>query len=253
MFTPSLSLLSQAATTGPEEVAPTFWQNTEMYLQSVFKKVSQISLPMWIALAALVALAVVLLVIGGRKAKWSATTIAFAALAIALSFLLSNIRLYRMPQGGSITLASMLPLQLFSYAFGVIPGILTGIAYGVLQFLQTPSLLPIAPFFAVCQLILDYVLAFGLIGLAGVFGKKRGNDQRRLSYGIVLACVLRFVCSVASGVLFFAEYAGDQNPLWYSVVYNGSYMLPEMLISVVIGILIGPRLCKVMRQSASIK
>lgn len=253
MFTPSLSLLSEATTAIPVETAPTFWQNAETYLQSVFKKVGQISPPMWIALAALVALAVVLLVIGGKKAKWSATTIAFAALALALSFLLSNIRLYRMPQGGSITLASMLPLMLFSYAFGVIPGLLTGVAYGVMQFLQTPSLLPIAPFFAVCQLILDYILAFGLIGLAGVFSKKRGNDQWRLSYGIALASVLRFVCSVASGVLFFAEYAEGQNPFWYSVVYNGSYMLPELVICVVIGVLIGPRLCKVMRQSANVK
>ncbi len=212
----------------------------------MFNKLAEIGLSTWIALFALVALAALLLIVGGKKAKWSASTIAFAALAIALSFLLSNIRLYRMPQGGSITLVSMLPLMLFSYAFGVIPGLLTGVAYGVLQFLQTPSLLPITPFFAVCQVILDYLLAFGLIGLAGLFSKGKAQERVRLTAGITLAAFLRFVCSVLSGVLFFAEYAGDQNPILYSMIYNGSYMLPEMLLCILVGVLVGPRLCKAM-------
>ncbi len=228
-----------------------FFGSVAVYFQSMFKKIGEIELSMWIALIALVALAVVLLVVGRKNTKWSANTIAYAALAIALSYILSNIRLYRMPQGGSVTLASMLPLMLFSYAFGLVPGLLTGFTYGLLQFLQTPSLLPIAPLYAVCQILLDYPLAFGLIGLAGIFKpKKGGNDRLPLALGIGLTSILRFACSVLSGVLFFAEYAGDQNPWVYSIGYNGSYMLVEMIICIALGVMVGPRLCKVMRQSA---
>ncbi len=222
-------------------------------LESMFKKIGEIGAPTWIALAALVALAVVLMFIGARKGKWSASTIAFAALSLALSFLLSNIRLYHMPQGGSITPASMLPMMLFAYAFGVTPGLLAGLAFGVLQFLQEPILLPIAPLFAFCQLLLDYLLAFGLLGLAGLWNKQAGREKQALALGITVASVARFLCSVASGVLFFAEYAGDQNPLWYSMIYNGTYMLPEMILCIALGLLIGPRLCKVMRQSAKLR
>ena len=249
MVSSTLFLFSEASAVA----APTFGENVGAYFQSMFKKVAEIPLPMWIVLIALTALGVVLLVLGSKQQKWSATTIAYAALAIALSFLLSNIRLYRMPQGGSITAVSMLPLMLFSYSFGIIPGLLTGTAYGVLQFLQTPSLLPIAPLYAFCQVILDYILAFGCMGLVGMFGKNQGNDRVYLPSGIAVASVLRFVCSVFSGVLFFAEYAGDQNPWIYSAAYNGSYMLPELILTAAVGALIGPRLCRVLRRTAAVR
>lgn len=227
------------------------------YFEKMFKKIGEIEPRTWIALAALVALAVVLMLVG-KKAKWSATTIAFAALTIALSFLLSNIRLYRMPQGGSITPASMLPLMLFAYAFGTVPGLLTGLAYGVLQYLQTPGMLPIAPFYAVCQIVLDYLLAFAMVGLAGLFRgwtRKGGKEPVALGCGITLAMVMRFVCTVASGVLFFAEYAegSGQSPLVYSILYNGAYMLPETVICVALGMLIGPRLAKALRRAAGLR
>ncbi|MEA5013498.1 MAG: energy-coupled thiamine transporter ThiT [Candidatus Limiplasma sp.] len=213
----------------------------------MFSKLAEVSVSAWIALAALVALAVLLLVIGKGKGRWNASTLAFAALAIALSFLLSYIRLYRMPQGGSITPASMLPLMLFAHAFGVVPGLLAGLVFGVLQLLQDPVIL--TPF----QVILDYLLGFGLLGLAGIGGQKKNKEKLFFPLGIALASFLRFLCSVLSGVLFFAEYAGDQNPLWYSIVYNGSYMLPEALICIIVALLIGPRLTKVMRQSAGLR
>jgi thiamine transporter len=243
---PILSLFPAASAEGIEEVEPTWFQ-------TAFEKVGEIPLATWIALGALLALSIVLLITGSRKHKWSATTIAFAALAIALSFLLSQIRLYRMPQGGSITAASMLPLMLFSYAFGLVPGLVSGLAFGILNFLQDPVLLPITPFYAVCQVALDYLLAYGCIGLAALFAKKFRKEALGLSAGIALVCVLRFACSLLSGVLFFAEYAGDQNVFLYSTLYNGSYMLPEMIICLAIGLLIGPRLTKVMRASAGIK
>lgn len=222
------------------------------YLQSMVKKLTELPTAMWIALVALLALAAVLLVVSRRRTSWSANIIAYAALAIALSFLLSNIRLYRMPQGGSITPASMLPLMLLGYAFGVVPGLMTGLAYGVLQFLQTPTILPIPPFFAVCQVVLDYLLAFSALGLGGVFRAKNRADRPALALGCALCSVLRYACTVLSGVMFFGEYAAGsgQSPLVYSLLYNGAYMLPEAVICVAVAALIGPRLCRAMRRSA---
>lgn len=222
------------------------------YFEKMFKKIGEIEVGAWIALVALVALAVILMLVSRKKNTWSAKTIAFAAICIALSFLLSNIRLYRMPQGGSITPASMLPLMLFSYAFGIIPGLLTGLGYGLLQLLQSPTIL--TPF----QVLLDYPLAFAMLGLAGVMGKwgqKNKKDMLALGAGITIASVMRFVCVVLSGVLFFSEYAegSGQTPFVYSFLYNGAYMLPEAVICIVLGMLVGPRLCKVMRQSAGIR
>ena len=106
--------------------------------ERMFKKLGELTPASWIAIGALVALGAVLLVVSGKRDKWSPAMLAFAALSIALSFLLSNIRLYRMPQGGSVTPASMLPLMLFAYAFGVAPGLLAGLAYGLLQLVQMP-------------------------------------------------------------------------------------------------------------------
>lgn len=217
----------------------------------MFKKLGELTPASWIAIGALVALGAVLLVVSGKRDKWSPAMLAFAALSIALSFLLSNIRLYRMPQGGSVTPASMLPLMLFAYAFGVAPGLLAGLAYGLLQLVQMPTIL--TPF----QVILDYPLAFAVLGLAGVLRgrvQKGGNEYAALTVGVILAQGLRFVCSTLSGVLFFAEYAEDSGytPLVYSVVYNGSYMLPETLICLAVALLVGKRLAAVMRASAGL-
>jgi len=221
-------------------------------MAEMLSEFSEVGLPVWIALGTLVALAALLLSVGKARGRLNATALAYAALAVALSFLLSNIRLFRMPQGGSITPASMLPLMLFAHAFGVVPGLVAGLAYGVLQFLQTPGLLPIPPLYALAQIALDYLLAFGVPGLAGIGARKGEREALYLPLGIALASLLRFLCHVLSGALFFAEYAGDQNPLLYSAGYN-SYMFLEMLICIVLGLLIGPRLAKIMRRSAGIR
>lgn len=222
-----------------------------MDFAKMFRKIAEFTPATWIAIAALIVLSVILLVVARKKSKWSATTLAFASLAIALSFLLSYIRLYKLPQGGSITPASMLPLMLFSYAFGMVPGLLSGVAYGLLQLLQDPTIL------TPMQVILDYPLAFAMTAFAGILGawaRKGGSDRVALGVGITLACALRFVCAVLSGVLFFAEYAqgSGYSPVVYSVVYNGSYMLPETVICLVVGLLVGPRLSKVLRRSAGV-
>ncbi len=151
------------------------------------------------------------------------------ALVIALSFVLSYIRLYRVPQGGSITLASMLPLFLFSYAYGVAPGFLAGAAYGILQFIQS------AYFVHPVELLLDYPLAFAMLGLAGIARGKKSNGM--LLLGIVLGALGRFLCAFLAGVIFFGEYAPEgQSVLVYSAVYNGLYLIPEAAICIALSL-----------------
>ena len=189
-----------------------------------FDKVGENGTPMWIILAALVLMGVILFLVSRSKQRWSTRMIANASLCIALSFILSYIRLYKMPQGGSITCASMLPIFLFAYAYGVIPGFVTGLAYGLLQFIQD------AYFVHPIQLLLDYPLAFAMLALAGLFREKPWG----LYAGITLGTIGRMVCAVLSGVIFFAEYAGDMNPWVYSIVYNVTYVVPEAIICMVL-------------------
>lgn len=183
---------------------------------------------------ALVALAVVgiVLAFAATRVKWNARMLAYAALCIALSFVLSYIRLFRMPQGGSVTAASMLPLMLFSYMFGPLPGFIAGAVYGLLQFLQD------AYFVHPLQLLLDYPLAFAFLGLAGIFRGARfpGKLQYlRLPLGATLAGFMRLVMHVVSGAVFFAEYAPAGTNVWiYSIGYNGSFVAVDTLICLVI-------------------
>lgn len=189
-----------------------------------FDKVGENGTPMWIIWAAIALMGAILFAVSRQKKRWSTRMLANAALCIALSFILSYIRLYKMPQGGSITCASMLPIFLFAYAYGVIPGFVTGMAYGLLQFIQD------AYFVHPIQLLLDYPLAFAMLALAGLFREKGWG----LYVGITLGALGRMVCAVLSGVIFFAEYAGDMNPWVYSIVYNVTYIVPEAIICMVL-------------------
>ena len=169
------------------------------------------------------------------KTVWSTRMLALGAVCMALSNVLSMIKLFDMPQGASITPASMLPLMLFAYVYGVGPGMTVGAVYGVMQFIIEPY------FLSVPQMLLDYPIAFAMVGLAGLFSKNE-NRALGLSLGVVLGSLGRFVAAVLSGVVFFAEYAGDQNPWVYSIGYNGAYMLPECIICVVLALAVGLRL-----------
>lgn len=192
----------------------------------MFKKFAEITPAAWGALILLLLVGLGLLTLGRSRQKWTARMLATGAICVALSFILSYIRLYRMLQGGSITPASMLPLLAFAYYFGPAPGILAGVAAGLLQMLQDSWFLNFT------QFMLDYPLAFGVLGLAGLFGKVRAPYG--LMAGVAVGGFARFLCSLLSGAVFFAEYAGDMNPWRYSMIYNGSYMLPETVICLAI-------------------
>lgn len=147
------------------------------------------------------------------------------AVMIALSTVLSQIKVFSMPQGGTITAGSMVPILLVGLRHGTKWGVTAGVLTGILNLIIDPAVVhPI-------QALLDYPVAFGMLGLAGLASGRSVLAGAALGS---LALFGRFVAHVLSGVVFFAEYAGDQNVWIYSSVYNGSYMLPEMIISAVL-------------------
>jgi thiamine transporter len=178
----------------------------------------------------LVVLILVLLLIAAgflkkRSKKLSAQQLAFCAVAIALGTVLSNIKVISFPFGGSVTLLSMLVICLPGYWFGLGAGILTGVAYGVLQMLFDPYILFPA------QLVVDYLLAFGALGLSGLFSKRKYG----LITGYIAAVLGRYVFAVLSGWLFFGMYAWEGwNPLPYSLAYNGIYIFAEAVVTIVV-------------------
>ncbi len=151
--------------------------------------------------------------------------LAFCAVSIALGTVLSNIKLFEFPTGGSITLLSMLIICLPGYWFGLGAGLLTGFAYGILQLILDPYVLYPA------QLIVDYLLAFGALGLSGLFCRSRYG----LIKGYLAAVAGRWVFAVLSGWLFFGAYAWEGwDPLPYSLAYNAIYIFAEAAITVIL-------------------
>jgi len=188
-----------------------------------------------ISIIAIALLAVVALIIcvSNRNKTTSTNAIAFGGLCIAASFVLSFIKL-SMPYGGSITLASMAPLFIYCYVFGFGKGLLVGIIYGLLQFIQSPY------FLNVPQFLFDYILPFACIAVAGVF-KKFMPKTPAILVGGAFYSVLRLASHIASGIIFFnmgwieAELpiigsTAGLGSFAYSFIYNAIYMLPETLI-----------------------
>jgi len=144
------------------------------------------------------------------------------AIAIALATVLSYIKIFSMPYGGSVTLGSMVPILLISFRRDVKVGVTTGVIYGLVQMFLDGW------FYSPVGMLLDYPLAFGVLGLAGLFKKQP-------IIGVVLGMAGRFVCHFISGVVFFGMYAPEgMSPVIYSAAYNGGYMLPEIVISAIL-------------------
>jgi len=155
--------------------------------------------------------------------KISLRALVYASLALAIAFALSYAKLFPMPQGGSVTLMSMFFVSLVGFWFGPVVGIAAGMAYGFLQLIQSPYVVhPV-------QLLLDYPIAFGLLGLSGFFRNIKGG----LYIGFAVGCIGRFAASTVAGWIFFI---GINTPgsLWASAAYNGGYIFAEMALSLVI-------------------
>ena len=169
-----------------------------------------------------------------NKSKFDSRCVALAGITVALSFALSYIKIFSMPQGGSITLASMLPIMLFAYVYGPKKGIFVGFIYGALQAMQDPYLIHPA------QFLLDYPVAFAAIGLTGVFNKIKQLDklpQIKFALGAIVAGVFRFISHVFSGVFAFGADAGGKNLWAYSTAYN-SFVFVDIAIVIAVGVLV---------------
>jgi len=169
---------------------------------------------------------------GGEKVNKRETTrmLVEAGALIAMAQILSYITIFEMPMGGSVTPGSMVPILIFAIRWGYKKGLLAGAVYGVLQFILGPkwSFHPVS-------VIFDYPVAFGCLGLAGIFGKKTIG----IISGVLLGIFGRLVSHVISGVIVFASYAPEgQSPLLYSVTYNGSFLAIEFVISVILTLLL---------------
>lgn len=150
----------------------------------------------------------------------------FCAAAIALAMVTSFIKIYEMPMGGSVTLLSMLFITLIGYWYGARWGLMAAIAYGLLQFIIDPY------FYSLPQMLVDYPLAFGALGLSGFFsGRKYG-----LQIGYIVGVIGRFIFAFLSGLIFFASYAEGtgMSATVYSIAYNGSYLAAEAVITLII-------------------
>lgn len=177
------------------------------------------------------------------------------ALMIALSIVLDLLPMPSWPQGGSITVA-MVPIVYFSYRRGAKWGLMAGFIHSAVQMLTGWYAPPAGTIGAlVLCVLLDYVLAFALLGAADIFAKAFAEKSRLFAYGFgaLAVTLIRFLCSFLSGVLLWDSYAPEGVNVWvYSLTYNGSYMIPNAiltaLLTVILCIAVDPQTLKPMKR-----
>lgn len=167
-----------------------------------------------------------------EKKKVNVKKLTMSAVLIALSAALSMVKVFEMPLGGSVTLLSMLPVCMLSIMYGCKWGLFCSFVYSLTQLaMGIGSVLSwgLTPQALVGSIVFDYLAAFTVLGLAGMFRK---HGVPGYIGGISLALLLRAVSHVISGVIFFASWAPEGwNPFVYSLAYNGAYMVPEIVFT----------------------
>lgn len=162
-----------------------------------------------------------------------------SAVMLALATALSLVKIYQMPLGGSVTLCSMLPVLLISYKYGPKWGLVTGFTYSVIQLLLDFSAVlswGLTPTAVTVSFLLDYLLAFTFLGLAGVYGKGFG----KFLGGMATAVALRYLSHVVAGATAYASFVPKEWGVhaWaYSFAYN-AFLLPDFALCAVVGVLI---------------
>ena len=163
---------------------------------------------------------------GDGKRKISTRALVFSAMAMALAMVTSMVKLIDMPMGGSVTLCSMFFVCLIGYIYGLRTGLMAAIAYGFLQLVVDPYIISIP------QMFTDYIFGFGALGLSGIFsGKKNG-----MLIGYLAGALGRYFFTFLSGMIFFGSNgaAYHMSAPVYSLAYNGAYLVPEAVITVII-------------------
>lgn len=182
-----------------------------------------------------------------------------AGVMIAMGTALGFVKPFELPYGGAITLCSMLPVMFFSYRCGLKWGLSAGLVFSVLQLLfGLDALKGISAMMVMGSIFLDYILAFTVLGLAGMFRGKIKNDAAAFTLGSFVSMMLRYFCSFLSGWVLWASFnetadmqgfiatffpalgnlSGTALAVVYSLVYNGSYMIPEIILTCVVGFLL---------------
>lgn len=178
-----------------------------------------------IAVVAVIVALFMAILYSGKGKPADTKSLAVSALLVALSIILNQLVIFRMPQGGSITAFSMVPIALCAYFFGVRKGVMAGMCVGLIDLIFNPYVIhPV-------QMLLDYPLAFGALAFGGIFAAKKNG----LIKGYILGVFCRYICAVLSGIIFFGSYAPEGfNAVTWSLWYNLTYLAVEGGISVLI-------------------
>lgn len=164
-------------------------------------------------------------ILKSNKSNFNSKILVYASICIAMSFVLSYIRIFHWPQGGSITLCSMLPIMIFSYIFGIGRGVIVGFVYSILQLIQDMYIVHWA------QLLFDYPFAFAAIGLSGI-------AKKCLPLGVLIGGLSRFFFHFISGAIFFGSYAPEgQNVFLYSFIINITLIGTDTLLCFLVSLL----------------
>ena len=162
------------------------------------------------------------------EAKILAEIIVFAALSAALYI----IRPFSLPYGGSITLGSMVPVMWLSLRRGIRIGFIAGAIFGLLALFIDVMLLPYSPITNPVQIVLEYPIAFGTLGLAGIFHK---NSTAPAIVGVGISMLVKFFLHFIAGIVFWVWTVPEGwNPVAWSAVYNGSFLLVEFIVSAIL-------------------
>ena len=209
-----------------------------MFLYSLLEVSEQTTnLVKWLSVGgvflALGAIALIAFLRGGKR--FDSKRIAFAGICVSLSFTLAVLKFSPVQYGGSITLASFVPIMLYAYAYGVGDGLMIGLIHGLLNFVEDPFILTPATF------VFDYLLAFMSVGVMGFFGKMHRKEKGALPLVLGAVCVftLRFCAHLISGAIFFMQDAvwvslpawAMKNAFVYSFIYQCIYIPADALIA----------------------
>ena len=180
-----------------------------------------------------------------KRLSTNLTTLTECAIMLALSFALSCAKLFEMPMGGSVTVASMLPVMLISIKYGVSTGLATCFVYSLTQLMQAVASANVFPYCEtpttlVLCILFDYVVPFTVLGLAGLFHKMKltKNTEINIYIGIISVVILRFLCHFITGVAIWGQWAPEgMGKYFYSFLYNGSFLSLDFIICIVCAVL----------------
>ena len=183
--------------------------------------------------------------------KHTTENLALAGLLIALGTVLTFIKVFHLPYGGSINLCASLPVMVFAYRSGLKWGLGAGFTFSVLQLLfGLDALKGVSAATVAGSIALDYLLAVTVLGFAGLLRGRLKSHAAAFTLGCFIAGMLRYLCSFLSGWILWSEYAdanfspvlaglsGQTLACLYSLVYNGSYMLPDIFLNCAVGFLL---------------